>query len=137
MRCACTRRVAFLGVATLFAVRLAQAADNHREFIDAAFRMRDDAVRAGDQAYGAVVVKDGRVVGFGPSRVIQKKNQTAHAEREAIRDAQGRLGNDLSGCILYSSSRPCSECEAAAAKANIERMIHGRSASDAGAPRRG
>ena len=137
MRCACTRRVAFLGVASAFAVRWAEASDNHREFIDAAFRMRDDAVRAGDQAYGAVVVKDGRIVGFGPSRVIQKKDEAAHAEREAIRDAQGRLGSDLSGCILYSSSRPCSACEATAAQANIARMIHGRSATDAGAPRRG
>ena len=134
MRCACTRRVALSVLAS--AGRFALASDNHREFIDAAFRMRDDAVRAGDQAYGAIVAKDSRIVGFGPSRVIQKKDQSAHAEREAIRDAQGKLGNDLSGCILYSSSRSCSECEAAAATANIARMIHGRNATDAGVPHR-
>lgn len=133
---ACTRRFVLVGFVSVFAARFAQAQDQHREFIDAAFRMRDDAVRAGDQAYGAVVVKDGRIVGFGPSRVIQKKDQTAHAEREAIRDAQGKLGRDLSGAILYSSSRPCSACEQAAAEANIARMIHGRGATDAGAPRK-
>ncbi len=89
----------------------------HREFIAAAFRMKDEAVRAGDQAYGAVVVKDGRIIGFGPSRVVLKKDWTAHAEREAIREAQARLGRtDLSGCVLYSTSRPCSECERAAAE---------------------
>jgi tRNA(Arg) A34 adenosine deaminase TadA len=137
MRCACTRRFALAGLASALAARVAQAQDTHREFIDAAFRMRDDAVRAGDQAYGAVVVKDGRIVGFGPSRVIQNKDQTAHAEREAIRDAQGKLGRDLSGCILYSSSRPCPVCEAVAAEANIARMIHGRNVTDAGAPRKG
>ncbi len=136
MRCSCTRRFALSVLASAFAVRFAQAADSHREFIDAAFRMRDDAVRAGDQAYGAVVVKSGQIVGYGPSRVVQKRDGTAHAEREAIRDAQSRLGSDLSGCILYSSSRPCSACEVAAVTANIARMIHGRSAADAGAPRR-
>src|SRR5262245_59936679 len=83
-------------------VRAAPA--EHREFIEAAFRMRDEAVRAGDQAYGAVVVKDGRIIGFGPSRVVLKKDATVHAEREAIREAQARLGtNDLTGCVLYSS----------------------------------
>ena len=93
-------------------------------------------MRAGDQAFGAVVVKDGRIIGFGPSRVVLKKDATAHAEREAIREAQARLGrSDLSGCMLYSSSRPCSACEAAAAEANIARMIHGRDATDAGRPR--
>ena len=107
----------------------------HREFIAAAFRMKDEAVRAGDQAYGAVVVKDGRIIGFGPSRVVLKKDWTAHAEREAIREAQARLGRtDLSGCILYSSSRPCSECERAAAGASIDRMIFGIEATDAGKP---
>ena len=95
--------------------------------------MKDDAVRAGDQPFGAVLVKDSRILGFGPSRVVLKKDATAHAEREAIREAQARLGrSDLSGAILYSSSRPCSACEAAAAEANIARMIHGREATDAG-----
>lgn len=99
--------------------------------------MKDEAVRDGDQPYGAVLVKDGRIIGFGPSRVVQKNDWTAHAEREAIREAQARLGSsDLSGCILYSSSRPCSACEAAAAQANVARMIHGADAIDAGAPRR-
>lgn len=137
MPCTCTRRVALSVFVSAFAVRLSQATDNHREFIDAAFRMRDDAARAGDQAYGAVVVKDGHIVGFGPSRVIQKNDQTAHAEREAIRDAQVSVGRDLSGCLLYSTSRPCPACEAAAAESNIMRMIHGRNATDVGAPRKG
>lgn len=137
----CSRRV-FLAAATAgiaaFAGRAKAApAEPHREFIAAAFKMRDEAVRAGDQAYGAVVVKDGRIIGFGPSRVVLKKDWTAHAEREAIREAQARLGRtDLSGCLLYSSSRPCQACEAAAFEAKIARMYHGAAATDAGAPRR-
>ena len=106
----------------------------HRPFIDAAFRMKDEAVRAGDQAYGAVLVMNGRILGFGPSRVVLLKDATAHAEREAMREAQARLGRrDLAGAVPYSSSRPCAACEAAAAEANVARMIHGRDATRAAA----
>jgi tRNA(Arg) A34 adenosine deaminase TadA len=133
-----TRRAILLGTVSSLAVigaRTKAAPTEHREFIAAAFRMRDEAVRAGDQPYGAVVVIDGRILGFGPSRVVLKKDFTAHAEREAIREAQARVGrSDLSGAVLYSSSRPCSECERAAAQANVARMIHGSEATDAGRP---
>lgn len=135
--CACTRRtVLAIAAVALFAPRVKAAPAEHQEFIEAAFRVKDEAVRAGDQAFGAVVVKDRRIIGFGPSRVILRKDWTAHAEREAIRAAQARLGNsDLRGCLLYSTSRPCSNCEAAAAEAGIARMFHGSEATDAGRPR--
>ena len=82
-----------------------------------------------------MVVKDGSIVGYGPSRVVLKKDWTAHAEREAIRDAQARVGSsDLAGCLLYSSWRPCSACEAAAYRARIARMYFGGEATDGGAP---
>ena len=123
---------AFAAVATRG--RAAPSAE-HKSFIDAAFRMKDEAVKTGDQPYGAVVVKDGRILGFGPSRVVLKKDVSAHAEREAMREAQARLGSsDLSGCVLYSSSRPCAACEAAAREARIGRMIYGLDGIDAGAP---
>jgi tRNA(Arg) A34 adenosine deaminase TadA len=132
-----TRRSALaLAALALAAPGAVAASREHQEFIDAAFKMKDEAVRAGDQPFGAVVVKDRRIIGFGPSRVVLRKDATAHAEREAIREAQARLGSlELGGCVLYSSSRPCSNCEAAAARAGIARMIYGRDATDAGAPR--
>jgi tRNA(Arg) A34 adenosine deaminase TadA len=108
----------------------------HAVFVDAAFRMKQDAVAAGDQAYGAVVVRNSEIVGYGPSRVIARKDPTAHAEREAIRGAQARLGRfDLSDCVIYSTSQPCRDCERAAAKAGIARMRVGADAIDAGVPR--
>lgn len=135
--CSCTRRAAFgLAAAALLATRAKAAPREQQEFIDAAFKMKDAAVRAGDQPFGAVVVRDRRIIGFGPSRVVLRKDFTAHAEREAMREAQARLGStDLSGCLLYSTSRPCSNCEAAAAAARIARMFHGSDATDAGVPR--
>lgn len=97
--------------------------------------LRDEAVRGGDQAYGAVVLLGERIVGEGPSRVVTRRDPSAHAEMEAIRDAVRQLGSDdLSGCILVSTSRPCRMCEAAAAKARIARMIHGETLIDAGVP---
>ena len=109
---------------------------NHAPFVAQAFAMRQQAIDSGDQAYGAVVVRNGEIVGFGPSRVVVKKDWTAHAEREAVRDAQARLGRDeLSDCVIYSTSRPCSDCEQAAAQARIARMYVGAEARDAGAPR--
>ena len=108
----------------------------HATFVDAALKMKQDAVAAGDQAYGAVVVRADAIVGYGPSRVIAKNDATAHAEREAIRDAQTKLGRaDLSDCVMYSTSRPCRDCERAAAKAKIARRFVGPDATDAGAPR--
>lgn len=111
------------------------ASRNDLAFINQAFEMRDQAVNIGDQAYGAVVVRDGRIVGQSASHVVVHNDPTAHAEMEAIRDAAHRLGSrDLSNCILYSSSRACPMCEAAAYWANIGRMVHGKSINDAGKP---
>jgi tRNA(Arg) A34 adenosine deaminase TadA len=83
------------------------------------------------------VVQGGRIVGYGPSRVVAKNDGSAHAEREAIRDAQAHLGTaDLSTCVMYSTSRPCSNCERTAAEARLARMFHGAAPIDAGVPRR-
>jgi tRNA(adenine34) deaminase len=112
------------------------AAINRQGFIDKAFEMKSLAERSGDQSYGAVVVRDDEIVGLGPSRVVVRKDVTAHAEREAIRDAQAKLGrSDLSGCVMYSTSRPCSACEHAAAQAKLSRMYYGPEGADAGAPK--
>jgi tRNA(Arg) A34 adenosine deaminase TadA len=101
----------------------------------AALDMKRLAESWGDQPYGAVLVKDGALLGEGPSRVVRNRDPSAHAEREALRDAQRRLGAErLSGSVLYSTSRPCSLCEAAAARAGVRRMYFGPGLADAGAP---
>ena len=133
---------AVAGTMIVVAGRLASAAERsaaihkpERRWYDAAASMRRLAESWGDQPYGAVLVADAAIIGEGPSRVIQRGDANAHAEREAIRDAQRRLGRkDLSGSILYSTSRPCSQCEAAAAEAHVARMIYGEALNDAGRP---
>ncbi len=82
-----------------------------------------------------MVVKDGRIVGFDPSRVVTNGDPTAHAEMMAIRDAARRLGStSLSGAVMYSTSRLCAMCEVAAFWANVTQMVHGPALSDADAP---
>ena len=108
------------------------------DFIREAFRQRDIAIAAGDQPYGAVVVFDDRIVGFGASRVITDRNSDAHAERVALWAAQRSLARQrLDGATIYSSSLPCDACQRALAAAGVARMVHGREALDAGAPRDG
>lgn len=106
-----------------------------RRWYEAALAMKRLAQSWGDQPYGAVLVLAEKIIGEGPSRVVQRGDPSAHAEREAIRDAQRRLGADaLAGSVLYSTSRPCSLCEAAAAQAGVARMFHGEALLDAGTP---
>lgn len=129
---------ALASVAALFPTGVRAAADPARQsFIDWAFAMKRQATESGDQPYGAVVVRAGEIVGYGPSRVVLKNDTSAHAEREAMRDAQASLGrNDLSDCVMYSTSRPCAACEQAAAEARLSRMYAGMDAADLGPPRR-
>lgn len=113
----------------------ASGADRAR-FMERAYEMRRRAIVSGDQAFGAVVVKDGQVVGEGVSAVLTTPDPTAHGEMQAIRDAARRLGSaKLNGCELYTTFRPCPMCETAAYWAGIERIFHGEAVTDAGAPR--
>ena len=135
--CAHSRRAVLALLAGFAGWRPAFAADRtHALFVSVAFAMKERAVENGDQPYGAVVVLNGDVIGYGPSRVVTNRDPAAHAEREAIRDAQVKLNRrNLSDCVMYSTSRPCGNCEGAAANANIARMFYGADATDAGRPR--
>jgi len=107
-----------------------------REAMRRAEALRDEALRAGDQPFGAVVLRGEFIVGVSPSRVVTATDPTADAEMEAIRGAARRLRTrDLSGCVLVSTSRPCRMCEAAVGWAGISRMVCGEALTDAGAHR--
>lgn len=133
-RQALRRVVVWLACLGVWRSTAAQAVPDPRGY-RAALAQRERARSWGDQAYGAVLMRGEELIGEGPSRVVQRGDPTAHAEREAIRDAQARLGRTLlSGSVLYSTSRPCGECERAAAQAGVARMFFGESLTDAGAP---
>lgn len=87
------------------------------------------AHRAGEQGevpVGAVVVKDGRLLGEGWNRVIKLSDPSAHAEILALREAGERLGNyRLPGCSLYVTLEPCLMCAGAMIHARLERVVYG------------
>jgi tRNA(Arg) A34 adenosine deaminase TadA len=97
-----------------------------------------DQVREGDQAYGAVVVRDGVIVGEGRNYVVLASDPTAHAELLAVRDAARRLkSRDLSDCDVYSTATPCPMCQGALYWAGIRRY-HNESTPEGGvAPKLG
>lgn len=111
---------------------------NGKLYMHTANEMRQRAIAAGDQAFGAVIVKGTQIVGRGPSAVVTKGDPTAHAEMEAIRDACQRLGtNDLSGCTMYGTSPPCPMCETAAYWARLDEVRFGADGDSGHAPRYG
>ncbi|HLH21909.1 MAG TPA: nucleoside deaminase [Chloroflexota bacterium] len=81
--------------------------------------------------FGAVIVRDGAIVGEGQARVEPECDPTWHAEMAAIRDACRRLGTpDLSGCTMYTSCECCAMCHAACWRAGIARIYYAGSVED-------
>ena len=105
-------------------------------FLARARALRDQAVKEGDQAYGAVVVRDGTVVGEGRNYVVLRNDPTAHAELLAVRDAARRLNKrDLSDCEVYSTATPCPMCQGALYWARIRRYHNHSTPEDGIAPK--
>ncbi|HIS22171.1 MAG TPA: nucleoside deaminase [Candidatus Cryptobacteroides intestinipullorum] len=102
------------------------------ELMREAIRLSEDNVRNGGGPFGAVIARDGEIVGTGTNRVTPDCDPTAHAEVNAIRDAASRLGTfDLSGCEIYSSCEPCPMCLGAIYWAHLDRLYYGNDKQDA------
>lgn len=97
-------------------------------FMDAALAEARAAQALGEVPVGAVVVKDGTIVGRGGNQTRTGPDPSAHAEIVAIRAACAALGTDrLMGCDLYVTLEPCAMCAGAIAHARIARLYYGAS----------
>ncbi len=95
-------------------------------FMSEALLLAREAQAAGEVPVGAVVVKDGEIVGRGFNAPISRHDPSAHAEMLALRDAAQRLGNyRLPGCELYVTLEPCAMCAGAIMHARISRVVFG------------
>ena len=104
-------------------------------FLARANALRDESARDGDQPYGAVIVRNGVIVGEGRSTVVRDNDPTAHSELVAVRDAARRLSiRDLSACEMYSSARPCPMCQGALYWARVGRVFTESTLEDGFAP---
>ena len=82
--------------------------------------------------FGAVIVKDNKIIGKGSNNVLKNNDPTAHAEIMAIRDACNNIGSyDLTGCTLYTSCYPCPMCLSAIIWSNIKEVYYGNTKEDA------
>jgi guanine deaminase len=100
--------------------------ESHQRFIDQAVRLAADAARSGRSGpFGALVVRDGEIIGQGCNAVTGALDPTAHAEVLAIRSACREVGDfRLDGALLYASCMPCPMCYAAIYWARIERVYY-------------
>lgn len=84
--------------------------------------------------FGAVIVRDGEIVGEGWNRVVSTNDPTAHGEISAIRDACAKLGTfSLTGCEIHTTGQPCPMCLGAIHWARIEKIYYGFQIEDAAA----
>ena len=92
------------------------------------------AERHGEVPVGAVVIRDGEIVGRGFNRNLLDNDPTAHAELVALREAAARVGNHrLLGCTLFCTIEPCVMCAGAMIHARIARLVYGAADPKAGA----
>jgi tRNA(adenine34) deaminase len=104
------------------------------DFMRMALNLAREAAQAGEVPVGAVLVKDGQVVGRGFNQPIGTRDPSAHAEVRAMRDAGYRLQNyRLPGCTLYVTLEPCAMCVGAIMHARIGRVVFGASDPKTGA----
>jgi guanine deaminase len=101
-------------------------------FMHRAIALALENVRAGGGPFGAIVVKDGKVLAEAANCVTSTNDPTAHAEMMAIREACKNLGKfHLTGCEMYSSCEPCPMCLGAIYWARLDRVYFASTAADA------
>jgi guanine deaminase len=105
----------------------------HHKFMRIAIRLSEQNVsKALGGPFGAVIVKDGKVIAKSANKVTLKNDPTAHAEVSAIRLACRKLKTfDLSGCVIYTSCEPCPMCLSAIYWAQIDSIFYANTKKDA------
>lgn len=104
------------------------------DFMREALSLAEQAEQLGEVPVGAVVVKDGLIIGRGYNSPINLHDPSAHAEMQALREAAQMLGNyRLVGCELFVTLEPCLMCAGAIMHARVARLVYGASDFKTGA----
>ena len=104
------------------------------EFMKRAIQLSIESVKNGTGPFGAVIVKDGKIIAEGSNKVTSLNNPdaTAHGEMFVIREACKKLNNfNLTGCELYSSCEPCPMCLSACYWSRIDKIYYANTREDA------
>ncbi len=104
-----------------------------QKWMEEAIRLSAESIHKGGGPFGAVIVKDGKVIAARSNSVTLDNDPTAHAEVNCIREACSKLGTyDLSGSVIYTSCEPCPMCLGAIYWAHIDRIYYANNRKDAG-----
>ena len=104
-----------------------------QKWMEEAVRLSAESIHKGGGPFGAVIVKDGKVIAARSNSVTLDNDPTAHAEVNCIREACSKLGTyDLSGSVIYTSCEPCPMCLGAIYWAHIDRIYYANNRKDAG-----
>lgn len=121
-----------INIESLAVVQSREITDRDREFMQMAIDLSVENVANGGGPFGAVIVRDDKVVATGVNRVTANHDPTAHAEVSAIRNACKELGDfKLDGCRIYTSCEPCPMCLSAIYWAGISKIYYGNTKQDA------
>lgn len=121
-----------LHIESLAVVQSREITERDREFMQMAIDLSVENVKNGGGPFGAVIVRDDKVVATGVNRVTANHDPTAHAEVSAIRNACDALGDfKLDGCRIYTSCEPCPMCLSAIYWAGISKIYYGNTKQDA------
>ena len=113
-------------------IRILQSMENDKLFLRRAIETASIGINDGGGPFGAVVVKDGKIISQAFNMVVLNNDPTAHAEILAIRMASSVLkSHDLSECILYSSCEPCPMCLGAIYWSGIKKIVYSSDRLDA------
>ncbi len=105
---------------------------NHEKFMTRAITLAENNIKKGGGPFGAVIVKDNKIIAEGYNQVTNNNDPTAHAEVTAIREASKILETfDLSGCTIYTSCEPCPMCLGAIYWAKLDKIYYGNTKQDA------
>jgi tRNA(Arg) A34 adenosine deaminase TadA len=105
---------------------------NHTKYMKNAIKITKKGIKKGQTPFGAVIVKDGKIIASTHNQVWSTTDITAHAEIKAIQQACKNINSiDLSGSIIYSTCEPCPMCFSAIHWAKIDKVIYGATIKDA------
>jgi tRNA(Arg) A34 adenosine deaminase TadA len=106
--------------------------EKDRIFLTKAIEIASNAISEGGGPFGAIIVKEDKIISEAFNRVVLNNDPTAHAEILAIRQASSVLrSHDLDGCALYSSCEPCPMCLGAIYWSGIKKVVYSSDRTDA------
>ncbi len=104
----------------------------NNQYMKRAIELSKNNIAHGGGPFGAVIVKDGKIIGEGFNKVTANNDPTAHAEVEAIREACKNISNfDLNGAEIYTSCEPCPMCLSAIYWARLSKVYYANTKKDA------